>query len=63
MTPRNDQPPGRFKAMIAGGLAGWLGKTIRLTDGGFWSQWFGSSNFTGKYPLRSNNCARAEVSE
>ena len=48
MTPRNDQPPGRFKAMIAGGLAGWLGKTIRLTDGGFWSQWFGASNFTGK---------------
>lgn len=48
MTPNNAQPPNRFKAMIVGGLAGWLGKTIRLTDGGFWSQWFGASNFTGK---------------
>ncbi|MEO8101344.1 MAG: phage portal protein [Betaproteobacteria bacterium] len=40
--------PERIKAMVGSGLAGWLGKTIRLTDGGFWGQWFGASNFTGK---------------
>lgn len=38
----------RVRAVMASSLAGWIGKTIRLTDGSFWAAWYGASNFTGK---------------
>ena len=36
--------PGRVKAA----LLNWLGVPISLTDGTFWTEWFGSSTATGK---------------
>lgn len=30
------------------GLLSWIGKRIRLTDSGFWSAYFGTSNYAGK---------------
>lgn len=41
---RGTRPPRSIKAAVSD----WLGRTIELTDHGFWSQWFGASNFTGK---------------
>jgi HK97 family phage portal protein len=38
----------RLRAVMASSVAGWIGRHIGLTDGGFWSAWFGPSNFTGK---------------
>lgn len=30
-------------------LSAWAGRDISLKDGGFWSSWFGASNWTGKH--------------
>lgn len=38
----------RIKAAVGGAIAGWIGGGITLADGGFWSKWFGLSNFSGK---------------
>lgn len=38
----------RSAATPSAGLAGWLGKTIRLTDGSFWGQFVGGQSSSGK---------------
>lgn len=48
MTQTKEHQRGRLKSAVAGALAGWLGRPIQLTDGKFWSSWFGSTNFSGK---------------
>lgn len=48
MTNKNQTQPGGFKSAVAGAIAGWLGRPIALTDGKFWSTFFGASNFSGK---------------
>lgn len=46
---RGTRPGGGFKAA----LQNWLGQTITLKDGGFWSAYFGGQSFTGKRPTVS----------
>lgn len=48
MNQTKEQQPGGIKGAFAGAVAGWLGRPIALTDGKFWSTWFGASNFSGK---------------
>lgn len=38
----------RLKSALVQGYEAWNGKTIQLTDGGFWGSFFGLSNFSGQ---------------
>lgn len=40
--------PSRFKAALQGALIGWLGRSISLKDGDFWSAYGGFENYSGK---------------
>jgi HK97 family phage portal protein len=42
------QALGKAASSPSAGLSGWLGKTIRLSDGGFWSAFSGSQSSSGK---------------
>lgn len=42
------QALGQAAAKPSAGLSGWLGKTIRLSDGGFWSAFSGGTSSSGK---------------
>lgn len=42
------QALGRAAVQPSAGLGGWLGKTVRLSDGGFWSSFLGAQSSSGK---------------
>lgn len=44
---RKTSLPTRLKATMVGTLQNWVSKVIKLTDGGFWRDYFGLNNWSG----------------